>query len=258
MPNLDDTDAPQPDLPAKEQSPSNWSGRRNPLRENFEALLIAMLFAFFAKTYVIQAFKIPSGSMEQNLLIGDHILVNKFAYAPTATELERHLLPVRSIEQGDVVVFKFPEDPERDFIKRCIARPGDRIELVDKEVIVNGRKLEESDYAFFSDQRTYTRRQSLFLADAFRLRDNFGPYTVPEGQYFFLGDNRDNSNDSRFWGTVPADFIKGQALLVYWSFESDREPVEWRGYRAKLEQLGRVAAGFLSDTRWERTLKPVR
>ncbi len=232
--------------------------RRSQLRDNYEALLIAMLFALFARTYVVQAFKIPSGSMEQNLLIGDHILVNKFAYAPTRFDLERRLLPIRGLERGDVVVFKFPEDPQRDFIKRCVALPGDRIELVDKRLVVNGRPLDEKGYVHHADQRIYTRRQSLFLDDAFRLRDNFGPYTVPEGEYFFLGDNRDNSNDSRFWGTVPETFVKGQALLVYWSFASEPQPTEWRGYEEKFRQLARVATGFISDTRWERTLLPVR
>lgn len=231
---------------------------RSALRENLEALLIAMLFAFFAKTFVVQAFKIPSGSMEQNLLIGDHILVNKFAYAPTATALERALLPIAELDRGDVVVFKFPEDPERDFIKRCIALPGDRLEIVDKQTLVNNEPLEEGSYVYFTDTRTYTRRKSLFLADAHRMRDNFGPYTIPEGQYFFLGDNRDNSNDSRFWGTVPATYVKGRALLVYWSFDGDQEPLEWRGYQAKLHQLLAVTRGFMSQTRWERTLLPVR
>ena len=232
--------------------------RRSALRDNLEALLIAMLFAFFAKTFVVQAFKIPSGSMEQNLLIGDHILVNKFAFMPTATEIERLLLPVDRLQRGDVAVFKFPQDPERDFIKRCIALPGDRVEIVDKQTIVNGTPLEEGGYVYFADARTYTRRQSLFLDDGFRLRDNFGPYTIPEGHYFFLGDNRDNSNDSRFWGTVPESYIKGQALLIYWSFDGNDEPLEWRGYRAKLAQLAGVARGFLSQTRWERSLLPVR
>ncbi len=217
-----------------------------------------MLLAFFAKTFVVQAFKIPSGSMEQNLLIGDHILVNKFAYAPTSGEWERRLLPVRSPQRGDVVVFKFPDEPERDFIKRCIALPGDRIELIDKQVWVNGRRLEESAYVYFADPRTYTRRESLFVSDAFRLRDNYGPYTVPEGHFFVMGDNRDNSNDSRAWGTVPAHFVKGRALLVYWSFDHGEGNIEWQGYRAKFEQLATVARGFFSRTRWERTLLPVR
>lgn len=231
---------------------------RSVLRDNLEALLIALLFAFFARTFVVQAFKIPSGSMEQNLLIGDHILVNKFAYAPTLSPLERMLLPIHTIARGDVIVFKFPEDPGRDFIKRCIALPGDRIEIFDKQTFINGKPVEEGGYVYFSDGRTYTHSMSKFLADDYRLRDNFGPYTIPEGHYFFLGDNRDNSDDSRFWGTVPANHIKGEALLVYWSFDGGEESLEWHGYRAKLAQLTSVARGFISQTRWERTLLPVR
>ena len=231
---------------------------RSALRDNLEALLIALLFAFFARTFVVQAFKIPSGSMEQNLLIGDHILVNKFAYAPTATELDRKLLPVRRLQRGDVVVFKFPQDPDRDFIKRRIGLPGDRVEIFNKQTFINGEPVEEGSYVYFSDRRTYTRDMSKFLSDNYRLRDNFGPYTIPDGQYFFLGDNRDNSDDSRFWGTVPGDYIKGEALLIYWSFAGAEEPLEWRGYRAKVAHLAAVARGFLSQTRWERTLLPVR
>jgi len=232
--------------------------RRSAMRENLEALLIAMLFAFFAKTFVVQAFKIPSGSMEQNLLVGDHILVNKFTFGPTSTDFERQFLPVTQLQRGDVVVFKYPEDPERDFIKRCIALPGDRVEIVDKRTLVNDRLVDEGGYVYFSDPHTYTGTQRRFLEDGYRLRDNFGPYTVPEGHYFFLGDNRDNSHDSRFWGTVPEVYVRGRALLVYWSFESEHEPVEWQGYRAKLRQLAGVARGFVSQTRWERTLMPVR
>ena len=226
--------------------------------DNLEALFIALLFAFFARTFVVQAFKIPSGSMEQNLLIGDHILVDKFAYALHSSDLELSLLPIRSLARGDVVVFKFPGDPERDFIKRLIGLPGDRIEIVNKQTFVNGQPLEEGSYAYFADQRVYTREKSRFLAEAYRLRDNFGPYTIPEGNYFFLGDNRDNSDDSRFWGTVPASYIKGKAVLVYWSFEGAQEPLEWRGFGAKLAQLATVGRGFISQTRWERTLLPVR
>jgi signal peptidase I len=232
--------------------------RRSALLDNLEALFIALLFAFFARTFVVQAFKIPSGSMEQNLLIGDHILVNKFAYALRTSELERSLLPIRDLERGDVVVFKFPGDPERDFIKRLIGLPGDRIEIINKQTFVNDQPLEEGSYAYFADQRVYTREKSRFLAEAYRLRDNFGPYTIPEGNYFFLGDNRDNSDDSRFWGTVPASYIKGKALLVYWSFEGPEESLEWNGFGAKLAQLAVVGRGFFSQTRWERTLMPVR
>jgi signal peptidase I len=229
---------------------------RSLLFEYLEALLIAVIFAVFARTWAFQAFKIPTGSMEENLLIGDHILVNKFVYGPAASPLERFLLPVHTVRRGDVVVFKFPEDPTRDFIKRCIGLPGDEIEIVDKTVFVNGKKVEDQGYTYHSDLHTYPR--SDFLESGMRQRDNFGPMVVPPGSYFFMGDNRDNSNDSRFWGTVPAEYIKGRAFVVYWSFENSLETAAWPGYRSKAKQLVNVFLRFFTHTRWERTLRLVR
>ncbi|MEJ2086329.1 MAG: signal peptidase I [Acidobacteriota bacterium] len=226
------------------------------LREYLEALLIAVIFATFARTYVIQAFKIPTGSMEQNLLIGDHILVNKFVFGPVSSRLERLLLPYQQIRRGDVVVFKFPENPSRDFIKRCVGLPGDEVEIVNKELFVNGMKVDDSTYTYRTDSRIYPR--SVFLYEGFRDRDNVGPVTIPADQFFFLGDNRDNSNDSRFWGTVPAHYIKGRAFMIYWSFDSPGDTEHWPGYLGKIRQLAQVLATFFSGTRWERTLQIVR
>lgn len=224
-------------------------------REYLEALLIAILFATFARTYVVQAFKIPSGSMEKNLLIGDHILVNKFIYGPTATELERGLLPVRDVRRGDIVVFKYPNDPSRDFIKRCMALPGDTIQSRDKSLSINGRPARDESYTYHSDPEVVSRRD---YYQPNRVRDNFGPLVVPASHYFCMGDNRDNSNDSRFWGPVPRANVKGRAFMIYWSFESEGEPLEWPGFAGKLRQLGSVALHFFSRTRWERTFRVVR
>ena len=226
------------------------------LREYLEAFLIAVIFAIFARTYVVQAFKIPSGSMEQNLLIGDHILVNKFIYGPAASALERSLLPLRPIRRGDVVVFKFPEDPARDFIKRCVGLPGDRVEMRDKRLFINGDLVEDDAYTYHVDRRVFST--SRYYPSDKRRRDNFEPKLVPDASYFCLGDNRDNSNDSRFWGPVPAANVKGRALVVYWSFESAGDGGAWPGLLGKLEQLGRVAASFFSKTRWDRTFRLVR
>jgi signal peptidase I len=226
------------------------------LREYLEALLIAVIFATFARTYAVQAFKIPTGSMEENLLIGDHILVNKFVFGPKTTFLGRHLLPVQPVRRGDVVVFKFPEDPKRDFIKRCIGLPGDRVEIIDKVIYVNGEMVDDAGYTYHSDPRVYPR--SVFLPESYRNRDNFGPTVVPDGHYFFLGDNRDNSNDSRFWGPVPADFIKGRAFLIYWSFDSGSKSTDRTGYQGKLSQLATVVLRFFTQTRWERSFRIVR
>ena len=226
------------------------------LREYLEALLIAVIFATFARTYVVQAFKIPTGSMEENLLIGDHILVNKFVFGPVYSTTERLLLPYQTIRRGDVVVFKFPEDPTRDFIKRCVALPGDEVEIVDKVLFVNGIKVDDDAYTYRTDERIYPR--SVFLHAGFRDRDNLGPVTVPADQFFFLGDNRDNSNDSRFWGPVPREYIKGRALLIYWSFETEEELEIWPGYLGKARQLADVVGKFFTHTRWERTFHLVR
>lgn len=218
--------------------------RKSVLREYLEAFLIAVIFATFARTYVVQAFKIPTGSMEHNLLIGDHILVNKFLYAPTASSLERFLLPQREIQRGDVVVFKYPEDPSRDFIKRCVGLPGDEIDLAGDRLRVNGQVVDDASYVHYLHRG--------------RFRERFGPVVVPADQYFCMGDNRDNSRDSRSWGGVPASYVKGRAFMVYWSYNGGRESLSWPGYWGKLRQLAGVARGFFVKTRWSRTFMIVR
>lgn len=226
------------------------------LFEASEAILVALVFALFARTFVIQAFKIPSGSMEQNLLIGDHILVNKFIYGD-GLELERRWGPMRPVQRGDVVVFRFPEDPSRDFIKRCVGLPGDSIELVDKQLVINGQEVDERAYLYLADGTTFP---SGFARGPHGLRDNFGPYTVPEEQYFCLGDNRDDSNDSRFWGAVPAKYIKGRALMVYWSLAphgSDAARTADAGEAASAGERSRFL-WFFTDTRWQRSFRLVR
>jgi signal peptidase I len=229
---------------------------RSAWREYLEALLVAVIFATFARSFVVQAFKIPTGSMEANLLVGDHILVNKFVYGPTASTLERLIFPSRAVRRGDVVVFKYPLDPRRDFIKRCVALPGDRIEIRDKVLYLNGEPVDESAYVFHTDSRTYP--SSVFLSDDYRYRDNFGPLEVPEDELFFMGDNRDDSHDSRFWGAVPLEFVKGRAFAIYWSFEAEESSVGWPGYLGRLRQLARVLLQFPSRTRWNRSLRLVR
>jgi signal peptidase I len=223
------------------------------LREIVEVLLIAVVFALFARTFVIQAFKIPSGSMEENLLVGDQILVNKFIYGPTMHPWERRLLPVREVRRGDVVVFKFPDDPRHDYIKRCVALPGDEIELVDKDLFIDGEAVDDSTYTWHTHPRTFSR--STYLQDEFRRRDNFGPYVVPPRGYFCLGDNRDNSRDSRVWRqtAVPRDHVKGRAVLIYWSLQPTAGAPP-----GALARLGSSLLDFPARTRWERTGRIVR
>jgi signal peptidase I len=187
--------------------------RKSTVREYFESIVIAVILALFVRTWVVQAFKIPTGSMENNLLIGDHLLVNKFVFGPTASALERAILPVRDIQRGDIVVFKYPDEPERDFIKRVIGLPGDTLELRAKKVYVNGQRLEEPYVHFLTPATDGAEFTSLDV------RERYGPVTVPADQFFVMGDNRDNSQDSRYWGFLPRDHVKGHSLMIYWSYE---------------------------------------
>lgn len=177
------------------------------LKEYAEALIVALVLAFFIRSFVIQAFKIPSGSMLQTLQIGDHLLVTKFAYGVKIPFTNIMVYEREGPRHGDIIVFEFPEDPSKDFIKRVIGTPGDVIEIRDKQVFRNGEMLNEP-YVQYVHSAIVPQR------------DNFGPITVPEDKYFVLGDNRDESYDSRFWGFVGRKTIAGKALILYWSWES--------------------------------------
>jgi len=226
---------------------------KSALREYFESIVVAVILALFIRTFVVQAFKIPTGSMEQNLLIGDHLLVNKFVFSPTATDAERSLLPVTSINRGDVIVFKYPEDPERDFIKRVIGLPGDVVEVRHKRVYIDGRPLDEP-YVYYL--RPPSAAASPFgVAD---LREQYGPVTVPPSEYFVMGDNRDNSQDSRYWGFLPRDLVKGRALVIYWSYESGADELYATGSGSVIRRLWSGITDFFTHSRWERFLHPIR
>ena len=187
--------------------------QKSTAREYFESILVAVVLALFVRTFVFQAFKIPTGSMKPNLLVGDHLIVNKFICAPAASGIERALLPMRPIARGDIVVFKYPEEPERDFIKRVIGLPGDTLELNNQTVLINGRPLSEP-YAHYLFPPAADGQMD---GD---LRRKYGPVTVPAGHFFMMGDNRDDSQDSRFWGFLPESYVKGRALFIYWSFDT--------------------------------------
>ncbi len=226
------------------------SKKRSTTREYLEALLIAGIFLGFTNTFVVKTFYIPSGSMEETLLIGDHLFVNRFIYGPAASGFERALLPLREVRRGDVVVFRSPERPRVDMVKRCVGLPGDTVEVVDKQLYINGERVEDSAFAIHRDDRV--------LPAAVSRRDNFGPYVVPDGRYFCLGDNRDQSHDSRFWLGVPEHYVKGRAVTVYWSFGGETSDGVWRGWAAKVGQLAKTAVGFFTETRWGRTFHLIR
>ena len=189
------------------------------LRENIEAIVVAVILALFIRTFIVQAFKIPSGSMKETLQIGDHILVNKFIYGIKLPFLQTTLVSITDPQRDDIVVFEFPEDKDKDFIKRVVGVAGDVVEVRNKKVRVNG-VLQEANYIVNSDPH-------LFPGNV-QPRDNFGPVTVPAHSLFVMGDNRDHSYDSRYWGFVDLKAIKGKAFIIYWSWDKDNFGVRWR------------------------------
>ena len=212
-------------------------------RAYIETIVVATIVALFVRTFLFQAFKIHTGSMERNLLVGDHLLVNRFVLAPAPSRAERLLLPARHARRGDIVVFKFPEQPERDFVKRVVAIAGETVEVRAKRLYINGRPIDEPFVHFLEPPGAPRTADEQTAAD---VRERYGPVTVPPGHLFVMGDNRDNSEDSRYWGFLPERNVKGRAMLIYWSFAPDGE------------RPGGRARWWLGDTRWERILRPAR
>ena len=193
---------------------------KSSLRENTEAIIVAVIIAMFIRTFIIQAFKIPSGSMLETLQIGDQILVNKFIYGVKIPFTDgKVLIPFKDPKKGDIVVFKYPEDPTKDFIKRVVATAGDTVEIKNKQVYINDKKITDAPYVEHKDAR--------ILPAMFTTRDNMKKITVPENKLFVMGDNRDNSHDSRFWGFVDLSEVRGEAFVIYWSWNKDRFGVRW-------------------------------
>jgi len=210
------------------------------LREYAETILVCVIFLIFTRAFVFQQSKIPSGSMEDTLLIGDYIMVNRFVYAPPVFDWEEALLPVRDIRRGDVGVFKHPPEPEVDYIKRVIGLPGDVVELRGGRLFVNDEWVEEP-----------------YVSESYRVNENFGPFEVADGQYFMLGDHRNRSSDSRVWGPVPRELIKGRALLVWWSYEEDADAARRRGVDNLKGMLSKLVT-FPWRSRWSRCFTVIR
>ncbi len=230
---------------------SRTAFRKSATREYLEALVVAVILALFVRTFAVQAFKIPTSSMEPNLLIGDHLFVNRLLFSPSLGPLEETLLAKREVRRGDVVIFRFPGSPDKDYVKRIVALPGETVEVRDKNVLVDGLPLDESGHAHYREARP---RLDHLASGLQPLRQGFGPAAVPPDQLFVLGDNRDNSNDSRVWGFLPRDLVKGRALLVYWSYEASRE--EYR--RESLVEWVRDLASAPLRTRWNRFFHVIR
>ena len=203
--------------------------KKSTLREYIEAFAIAILLAIFIRTFIVQAFKIPSGSMLPTLQIGDHLLVSKCIYGMKIPFSGTTLIPMKSPERSDVIVFKYPRDPSVDYIKRVVGLPGETLKIINKQVYINGKAIEDS-HAHFSSQNILPGSP----------RDNLSPITIPEGKVFVMGDNRDNSHDSRFWGFVDQKNILGKAFIIYWSWDIETPLLS-------LDRLTSVRWGRLAD-----------
>ena len=226
-------------------------------REWYESLLVAGIFVLFVRTFVVQTYQVPTGSMERTILVGDHLLVNKFAFAPRLPALAR-FLPYRDVVPGEVIVFKKPGDdvnPGNVLVKRAVAKGGDTVQVRDKELYVNGTRYDVPSVQHI-DPEVYP--DSPGVPEMARRRDQFGPFPVPPNAFFGMGDNRDNSLDSRYWGAIPRDNIFGRPGIIYWSYEAEPNSHIWRGPVAKIRQLAEVAIHFFSRTRWDRMFTLVR
>jgi signal peptidase I len=193
--------------------------KKSKVREYAETLVIALAIALFVRSFVVQAFKIPSSSMEPTLLVGDHILVNKFIYGIRIPVIGKKVFPFSQPRRGDIIVFIFPNDRSKDFIKRAIGLPGEKVEIKERMIYINDRLIEDP-WGHFSSWGPGAR-------------DTYGPIMVPPHSLFVMGDNRDNSEDSRYWGFVPLNDVLGKAFVMYWSWD-------WR------------ASSLLSKVRWQR------
>ena len=214
-------------------------GRKSALRDYAETLLICVIFILFARAFIIQQSEIPSESMEDTLLVGDYILVNRFLYAPAATRLERLLLPLRQVQRGEVIVFKHPETPERDYIKRVIGLPGDTLEIRQGRPWIDGQPLDEP-----------------YISDLYRTDDWLGPIEVPAGEYFVMGDHRNQSFDSRAWGMVPEHLIRGRAFLILLSTNAPPGETDDPA-KVTLRSLPRRLFNLIFRARWDRALRPI-
>ena len=282
----------------KKTEPESTENKKdgNILREYVELFSETLIYVFFVMTFLIQSFVIPTGSMQNNILIGDHLLVNKVAYQRPNTPLDRFIFPQTEIERGSIVTFKAPAEMEKEYVKRVIGLPGEIIQIIDNNVYINGKPLDES-YTRFEDKSGsfQTQGEDFPLQDPryidalgnisylpFYINDDMGfvdekrsvefcnrfkesvitmngqkVFRIPEGYYFCMGDNRDHSYDSRFWGPVPADYIIGKPWRIYWSFESTTDEYLTPGIEHKLKDMASTVVNFFSKTRWNRTIKKI-
>jgi signal peptidase I len=282
----------------KKKEKENTENKKNGsfVREYVELFSETLIYVFFVMTFLLQSFVIPTGSMKNNILIGDHLLVNKVAYQRPKAPIDRFIFPQDEVDRGSVVTFKAPAEMEKEYVKRVIGLPGEVIQIIDKKVYINGRPLAESYTRFENKSRGFNYQGDDFplqeprYIDAlgnisylpFYINDEMGfvdekksvefcnrfkdsvitlngqkVFKIPEGYYFCMGDNRDHSYDSRFWGPVPADYIIGKPWRIYWSYESTTDEYLTPGLSHKLKDMASTLVNFFSKTRWDRTIKKV-
>ena len=246
--------------------PEEAAPKKSTLREYFESLVVTVILALYGTTFAIQAFKIPSSSMEDTLLIGDHLMVDKLAYAPRDRWLGS-ALPYQDVKRGDIVVFKYPVDPSTHYVKRVVGVPGDRLRLVNKQLYVNGPLVDEGykvqkmpNQDEYRDNFPASAPVSVFQAWAEALPNHVenGWLVVPTGHYFVMGDNRDFSSDSRYWGFVPRENILGKPLLIYWSLESASADYRYNSLWERIVGILKTAVQFPIKTRWKRMFLLIR
>ena len=245
------TPAPQPQEPA-------------PQRGFIAEWTVTIILLLFGTTTLVQAYVIPTGSMEDSLLIGDHLLVDKLSYAPSGS-VAKHLLPYDDIQRGDVIVFRYPVDIRQTFVKRAIGVPGDHLRLVDKQLILNGKSVNEP-YVYHKTDYLDSYRDNFPGEPNVRVPDSagdmlqnhvfHGDVVVPPGFYFAMGDNRDSSLDSRYWGFVPRDNIIGKPLIIYWSYDAPTD--ELASPTIRINHLVDLVLHFPTKTRWSRTFRLIR
>ncbi len=217
--------------------------RKSTAREWLESLAFSLVFVFFFTKFIAQATQVPTESMKPTILVGDHFFLDKFAFPANYPDFLLNVLPTRKIERGDIVAFKPPQNPSVPFIKRVIGLPGETIEIKDKAVFIDGRRIDEP-YQYFDPAE-----------DSYAPRDSHGPLLIPPDAYFMMGDNRDNSNDSRYWGPVPRKNIIGRPLFIYWSYDDDPYDPRPKSVLQHAKEYGSKALNFFSKTRWSRTGK---
>lgn len=244
--------------------------RQSTVREYVDSLLVTVILALFGTTFLVQAFKIPSSSMEKTLLVGDHLLVNKFVFADR-NGAGWGLLPYREVRRGDIIVFKYPFPPYQHFVKRVVGVPGDRLKIVERQVFINGEALEEPYKIHRRPQAAGNFQDNFPPSDdyfAYGLEDEWmrelarathdNELDIPPGKYFAMGDNRDNSQDSRYWGFVDRRNIIGRPLIIYWSFNGSRSSSRYSPEAAPTAAAWDNLTQFFSRTRWDRLLRLVR